>query len=122
MLKQVLNNIFSNAVKFTRNREIAYIVAGAAITEAEYVFYVKDNGIGFDMDYSGKLFGLFQRLHTTDEFEGSGIGLITIKKIIEKHGGRVWIEGELNKGATVYFTLPSRNGLEMKGIQGDCVV
>ena len=122
MLKQVLNNIFSNAVKFTRNREIAYIVAGAAITEAEYVFYVKDNGIGFDMDYSGKLFGLFQRLHTTDEFEGSGIGLITIKKIIEKHGGRVWIEGELNKGATVYFTLPNRNGLEMKGIQGDCVV
>lgn len=106
MLKQVLNNIFSNAIKFTKNREIAYIIAGATITEDEYVFYVKDNGVGFDMNYSKKLFGLFQRLHTGDEFEGSGIGLITIKKIIEKHGGRTWIEGELDKGATVYFTLP----------------
>lgn len=106
MLKQVLNNIFSNAIKFTKNREIAYIIAGATITENEYVFYVKDNGVGFDMNYSEKLFGLFQRLHTNDEFEGSGIGLITIKKIIEKHGGRTWIEGELDKGATVYFTLP----------------
>ena len=107
MLKQVVYNIFSNAIKFTKNRELAYIIVGATITEDEYVFYVKDNGVGFDMNYSEKLFGLFQRLHTSDEFEGSGIGLITIKKIIEKHGGRTWIEGELNKGATVYFTLPN---------------
>lgn len=106
MLKQVLNNVFSNAIKFTKNREIAYIITGATITENEYIFYVKDNGVGFDMKYLDKLFGLFQRLHTGDEFEGSGIGLITIKKIIEKHGGRTWIEGELDKGATVYFTLP----------------
>ena len=107
-------NIFSNAIKFTRNREIAYIVTGATITEREYEFYVKDNGVGFDMKYSGKLFGLFQRLHDSDEFEGYGIGLITIKKIIDKHGGRVWIEGELNKGATVYFTLPNRHGPDRK--------
>lgn len=119
MLKQVLINIFSNAIKFTRIREIAYIIVGANITEDEYVFYVKDNGVGFDMKYSVKLFGLFQRLHTGDEFEGYGIGLVTIKKIIEKHGGRVWIEGELNQGATVYFTLPNRHGLEEKGKQGD---
>jgi light-regulated signal transduction histidine kinase (bacteriophytochrome) len=114
LLKQVLNNIFSNAIKFTKNREIAYIIAGATITENEYIFYVKDNGAGFDKNYSEKLFGLFQRLHTSDEFEGSGIGLITIKKIIEKHGGRTWIEGELNKGAVVYFSLPN-NGLREEG-------
>lgn len=114
MLKQVVMNIFSNAIKFTRNREIAYIVTGATITEREYEFYVKDNGVGFEMKYSGKLFGLFQRLHDSDEFEGYGIGLITIKKIIDKHGGRVWIEGELNKGATVYFTLPNRHGPDRK--------
>jgi signal transduction histidine kinase len=119
MLKQVLNNILSNAIKFTKNREITYITAGATITENEYVFYVKDNGVGFDMNYSGKLFGLFQRLHTSDEFEGSGIGLITIKKIIEKHGGRVWIEGQPDKGATIYFTLPNKWADEMKGNQGD---
>jgi PAS domain S-box-containing protein len=107
MLKQVLNNILSNAIKFTKNREIAYINVGATITENEYCFYVKDNGVGFDMNYSEKLFGLFQRLHTSDEFEGSGIGLITIKKIIEKHGGRTWIEGESSQGATMYFTLPN---------------
>ncbi len=119
MLKQVLFNIFSNAIKFTKNREIAYIIAGATITESEYEFYVKDNGVGFDMQYAEKLFGLFQRLHCSDEFEGYGIGLITIKKIIEKHGGRVWIEGELNQGATVHFTLPNRHGIDKKGKQGD---
>jgi light-regulated signal transduction histidine kinase (bacteriophytochrome) len=119
LLKQVLSNIFSNAIKFTKDREIAYIIAGATITENEYIFYAKDNGVGFDMNYSGKLFGLFQRLHTSDEFEGSGIGLITIKKIIEKHGGRVWIEGQPDKGATIYFTLPNKWADEMKGNQGD---
>jgi signal transduction histidine kinase/ABC-type uncharacterized transport system substrate-binding protein len=116
LLKQVLNNILSNAIKFTKNREITYIIVGATITEHEYVIYVKDNGVGFNMNYSEKLFGLFQRLHSSDEFEGSGIGLITVKKIIEKHGGRVWIEGELNKGATLYFTLPNKWSQEMKGI------
>lgn len=106
LLKQVIYNILTNAVKFTKNRDIAQIVVGSTLTEKEYIFYIKDNGVGFDMNYSSKLFSIFQRLHTSDEFEGSGIGLVTIKKIIEKHGGRTWIQGEVNRGATVYFTLP----------------
>lgn len=106
LIRQVINNILSNAAKFTKDREFTYIKVGSTLTEKEYVFYVKDNGVGFDMKYSSKLFGIFQRLHTGDEFEGSGIGLVTIKKIIEKHGGKTWIEGEKGIGATVYFTLP----------------
>jgi signal transduction histidine kinase/ABC-type uncharacterized transport system substrate-binding protein len=106
LLKQALANILLNAVKFTKDREEAIIKVGATITENEYIFYFQDNGVGIDMQYSGKLFGIFQRLHTSDEFEGSGIGLVTIKKIIEKHGGRTWIEGAVNVGATLYFTLP----------------
>ena len=106
MIRQAIYNILSNAVKFTQNREKAFIIIGCAITGDEYIFYVKDNGAGFDMDSSGKLFGIFQRLHTNDEFEGSGIGLVTVKKIIQRHGGRVWIEGKIDIGATVYFTLP----------------
>lgn len=106
MLRQVIYNILSNAVKFTKHRETAIIRVGCIITSIEYIFYVKDNGAGFDMSYSGKLFGIFQRLHTSDEFEGSGIGLVTVKKIIQKHGGKVWIEGKTGAGATVYFTLP----------------
>ncbi len=106
MLKQVIYNILSNAVKFTRYREEAVITVGCTITADEYIFYVKDNGEGFDMEYSKKLFGIFQRLHGADEFEGSGIGLVTVKKIIQRHGGRVWIEGRTGLGAEVYFTLP----------------
>lgn len=106
LMRQVLHNLLSNAVKFTRHKEEALISVGCTITEEEYIFYVKDNGAGFDMDYSDKLFGIFQRLHTVDEFEGSGIGLVTVKKIIQKHGGRVWIEGRPGAGASVYFALP----------------
>jgi signal transduction histidine kinase/ABC-type uncharacterized transport system substrate-binding protein len=106
LLKQVIYNVLSNAVKFTKDRKQAVIVIGNTITEEEYIFYVKDNGVGFNMQYSGKLFGIFQRLHTSDEFEGTGIGLVTVKKIIQKHGGRTWITGEREAGATVYFTLP----------------
>ncbi|MDF2891498.1 MAG: diguanylate cyclase/phosphodiesterase [Clostridia bacterium] len=106
MLRQVIYNVLSNAVKFTQNKEKAIITVGCTITGAEYIFYIKDNGAGFDMDSSGKLFGMFQRLHANDEFEGTGIGLVTVKKIIQRHGGRVWIEGKTDAGATVYFTLP----------------
>ncbi len=108
LLRQVIHNILSNSFKFTKERAQAQIRVGSTLTENEYVFYVKDNGIGFDMKYSGKLFGIFQRLHTSDEFEGSGIGLVTIKSIIEKHGGRTWIEGETGVGTTIYFTIPYR--------------
>ncbi len=106
MLRQVIYNILSNAVKFTRYKETAMIQVGCTITGQEYVFYVKDNGSGFNEEYAHKLFGIFQRLHTVDEFEGSGIGLVTVKKLIQKHGGQVWIEGMPDMGATVYFTLP----------------
>ena len=106
LFRQLLQNILSNAFKFTKNREKGVITIGCTLTQEEYVFYVKDNGVGFDMKYAGKLFGIFQRLHTNDEFEGSGIGLVTVKKIIEKHGGRAWIEGETDAGAVVYFTVP----------------
>lgn len=106
LFRQLLQNIFSNAVKFTKGREKAIITAGCTITQDKYIFYVKDNGAGFDMEYSGKLFGIFQRLHTNEEFEGSGIGLVSVRKIIEKHNGTVWIEGKVDEGATIYFTLP----------------
>ncbi|HEX3028031.1 MAG TPA: ABC transporter substrate binding protein [Clostridia bacterium] len=106
LFRQVIYNILSNAVKFTQTRENAIVIVGSTITENEYVFYIKDNGVGFNMNYVHKLFGLFQRLHTSDEYEGSGIGLVTVKKVIEKHGGRVWIEGNLDVGACIYFTFP----------------
>lgn len=106
LFRQVVSNVLSNAAKFTKDREFTYIKVGSTLTEKEYVFYVRDNGVGFDMNFSGKLFGIFQRLHTSDEFEGNGIGLVTVKKIIEKHGGKTWIEGEAGAGAAIYFTLP----------------
>lgn len=106
LFRQLLQNIISNSMKFTGVREKAVITVGCTITQDQYVFYVRDNGVGFDMKYSDKLFGLFQRLHTSDEFDGSGIGLITVKKIIEKHDGKAWIEGKVDEGATVYFSLP----------------
>jgi len=106
LMRQLLQNIISNSMKFTAGREKAIITVGCTITQDSYVFYIKDNGVGFDMNYSGKLFGLFQRLHTSDEFEGSGIGLVTVKKIVQKHGGKVWIEGKVDEGTTVFFSLP----------------
>ncbi len=106
LFRQLLQNVMSNSFKFTEGRDKAVITVGCNITEDYYIFYIKDNGVGFDMKYSGKLFGLFQRLHTPDEFEGSGIGLVTVKKIVEKHGGKVWIESIVNEGTTVFFKLP----------------
>ncbi len=106
LLKQVLANLVGNAVKYSRQRDPAVIEIGqAGEEEGRGIFFVRDNGAGFNMDYAEKLFGVFQRLHRAEEFEGTGIGLATVRRIIARHGGRTWAEGEVNKGATFYFTL-----------------
>jgi light-regulated signal transduction histidine kinase (bacteriophytochrome) len=105
-VRQVLFNFFSNSVKFTRKKDRAIIEIGSMEKNGETVIYVRDNGAGFDPLYADILFGVFQRLHREDEFEGTGIGLAIVQRIIHKHGGRVWAESRPGYGATFYFTLP----------------
>jgi signal transduction histidine kinase len=105
LMRQVFVNLISNALKFTRHKPEARVEVGAFAQGGENVYYVRDNGAGFDMAYADKLFGVFQRLHREEEFEGTGIGLTIIRHIVERHGGRVWAEGRVNEGATFYFTL-----------------
>ena len=106
MLRQVWVTLLGNAAKFTNSRATAHIEIGGSVEGSECIFYVKDNGVGFDQQYVHKLFGVFQRLHGVDEFEGTGIGLAIVKRIITRHGGRVWAEGKVNEGATFCFALP----------------
>jgi signal transduction histidine kinase len=106
LLRIALTNLLGNSWKFTRGRDPAHVSFGGETRDGEAVFFVRDDGVGFDMRYAQKLFGAFQRLHNMAEFEGSGIGLATVQRIVHRHGGRVWAESEVGKGTTVYFTLP----------------
>ena len=114
LIREVLANLISNAIKFSRNEKSPVIEVGGKSENNENIYYVKDNGVGFDMKYSDKLFGVFQRLHSQQEFKGTGVGLAIVRRIIERHGGRGEAEGKVNKGATFYFTLPLRKRKETK--------
>jgi light-regulated signal transduction histidine kinase (bacteriophytochrome) len=105
LLRVVLANLIGNAWKFTRNSANPTIEVGMIAQDGKSVYFVRDNGAGFDMSYAGKLFGAFQRLHSATEFEGTGIGLATVQRIVRRHGGQVWAEGAVGRGATFFFTL-----------------
>ena len=109
LLFQVLQNLLGNAIKYTKSKKPAVIEVGGKEEKKETIYYVKDNGVGFDERYIDNLFRPFQRLHGGEEYEGTGIGLSIVKRIIQRHGGRVWAEGKVNEGATFYFALP-KNG------------
>jgi PAS domain S-box-containing protein len=112
LLRQVFANLLSNAIKYTRPRSVAVIEVGHVNVDGDIALFVRDNGVGFNMRYADKLFGVFQRLHRAEDFEGTGVGLATVERIIRKHGGHVWAEAAEGKGATFYFTLGAGAAIE----------
>ena len=106
LMKLLITNVLSNSIKYTRNKQVAIIEVNFVEDNTQYIISIKDNGAGFDMRYSSRLFGVFQRLHSTNEFEGTGVGLAICKRIINRHKGKVWMTGEVDKGATFYFSIP----------------
>jgi light-regulated signal transduction histidine kinase (bacteriophytochrome) len=106
-LRQVWRNLISNAIKYSAKRDKPEIEIACDLRDSEIVFHVRDNGAGFDPVYAQRLFGVFQRLHTAQEFEGNGVGLAVVRRIVERHGGRAWAEGRPGAGATFYFSLPA---------------
>jgi len=107
LLRQVLVNLLSNAIKFTRDRRVAVIEVGFKQEQGKTIYFVRDNGAGFDMRQADKLFGVFQRLHSIEQFKGTGVGLSIVRRIIHRHGGKIWAEAAVEQGATFYFTLPA---------------
>ena len=108
MIKSVWSNLIENAVKFSKKKDLTKISIGAEENENDIVYHIKDNGAGFDMNYASKLFTVFQRLHSREDYEGTGIGLATVQRIIAKHGGKIWAESKVGEGATFYFSLIKR--------------
>jgi light-regulated signal transduction histidine kinase (bacteriophytochrome) len=105
LLKQVWLNLLGNAIKYSRQRPITEIVVGSRLSENTVAYFCRDNGAGFDLSHADKIFGVFQRLHRADEYEGTGVGLAIVEQVIRRHGGRIWAQAEVNRGATFYFTL-----------------
>jgi light-regulated signal transduction histidine kinase (bacteriophytochrome) len=117
MIRQVFANLLLNAIKFTKPRETSVIEVGGYNEDSKNIYYVKDNGVGFDMRYKDKLFGVFQRLHNGDEFEGTGIGLAIVQRIMNRHDGQIWAEGKVNEGATFYFALPLKEPFQEREVE-----
>lgn len=112
LLKQIWVNLLANAIKYSRDRKPAIVEAGSQCVNGRTIYFVRDNGVGFDMQYANKLFGVFQRLHRADEFEGTGVGLAIVQRIVHRHAGRVWAEAKVNQGAAFYFTVEKEDPYE----------